>query len=510
MNEKQNSYWLFLKQSIISNKIIFFSAIITSIACFGFTITNFSIGVDDPLREYYLSFNSWGSMIQQGRLLHLFLNLFTGLFDFIPFLNDFIAASLFTLSSFLFAALIQYISNNRFSTLSISAFCCIYISYSIITEKFIYNLDVIATMLSYCCTALSLTYSHDFIKNGDRKSLVLAIILLFIAIGSYESFICLYFCGVFGIFIIQSMTKDEKLTWKEFFLKGLKYAMILVIAVVAYYLTVVIVQLISGQFGIFKRYNTWNSTPDFFKNLSNAANSLIKGFWVPKYLPMLEFAIASAVGVVFFTIYSFKKRSPILFVCYLCLFIGNLLIHISCGYYMFRASQTFCFFIALLAILIIHEASKTKTPQKILAILVALLVTVQTADMNRWFYNDYNRYQKDSFVINSIATRLAGECDLSKPVVFLNTPSDGYLNNLYFENQVNGHSLVYWGISGFSGQAMYYVFDAYGYDFIKKPTEEQIENARELLEKNSDEIGAWPSKSCIYEAEDFIIVNFDY
>ena len=77
MNKSKNTYWDIFKKDICANKIIFFSSLITAIACFGFTITSFSIGVDDPMREYYLYSNGWGSMIQQGRLLHVVFNALT-------------------------------------------------------------------------------------------------------------------------------------------------------------------------------------------------------------------------------------------------------------------------------------------------------------------------------------------------------------------------------------------------------------------------------------------------
>lgn len=172
---------------------------------------------------------------------------------------------------------------------------------------------------------------------------------------------------------------------------------------------------------------------------------------------------------------------------------------------MYRAAQTFCLFIALIALIILQKAQKVNMLKKPPILLVALVVTLQTADMNRWFYNDYNRYKKDSFVINTIATRLVSQFDVSKPVVFVNAPQNGYLSNTDRENQVNGVSMVYWGIDGFSKQAMYYVFDEYGYDFIKKPTEEQIQEAQKL----SENMDCWPNENCIMETESFIVVNFN-
>ena len=505
MNKSKNTYWDIFKKDICANKIIFFSSLITAIACFGFTITSFSIGVDDPMREYYLYSNGWGSMIQQGRLLHVVFNALTGLVDFIPFLNDFIAVCLFLLSALLLAALFQHIANSKFSTFSVAAFCCIYISYSIITEKFIYNLDVIVTMISYCCCVLSLMYAYRFVEEKSKICFLKSIITLIVALGSYESFIFLYFCGVFGLFIVQMCINNEKIRFKEFIQKGLQYALILIISIVIYYSTVALVQIATNQYGVFARNNAWKNVSGIFQNFLIITKALIKDFLVLDYFPLLEFFIASVLGAVFFIVYSIKKRNLILFISFCGLFAGNLFIHYSCGYVMYRAAQTFCLFIALIALIFLQKAQKVNMLKKPLILFVALIVTLQTADMNKWFYNDYNRYQKDSFVINTIATRLASEFDVSKPVVFVNAPQNGYLSNTNRTNQVNGVSMVYWGIDGFSKQAIYYVFDAYGYDFIKEPTAEQIQQAQKL----SENMDCWPSKNCIIETESFIVVNFN-
>ena len=128
--------------------------------------------------------------------------------------------------------------------------------------------------------------------------------------------------------------------------------------------------------------------------------------------------------------------------------------------------------------------------------------------MNLAFYHDYARYKKDEFVIHTIATWLVEECDVSKPVVFANRPPDGYLYSpVDGYGQSNGISMIYWGIATFGeleSPIMIENFRMHGYYFLVEPTPEQAK----LGNERSKELEAWPSKGCIKEYDDMIVVNF--
>ena len=296
-----STYWDCLKTKFLDNKRILVLVILTTVLCFGFTICNYSIGVDDPARNHYLYSSLVGSMIQQGRLLHVLVNGLTGIVDFIPFLNDFLGAALFGFSALLFCALLQYITKGKLRDFSCIAFCCIYISYSITNEKFIYQLDVVVTMLSYCLTALGLVYSYQYAQEKKLSLFFKSVGCLVLAFGSYETFVFLYFCGVFAIFILEIVINKKSLTIKEIILEGLKYALILITAMTLYYSIVCIVQLLTNQFGIFIRSNAWlGQERDFLENFILVTKKVAYPFLNFKYLPLLEFIICTIVGFILF------------------------------------------------------------------------------------------------------------------------------------------------------------------------------------------------------------------
>ncbi len=507
---KKRTYWDILRQDILSNKTLIFLVVFTGILCFGFTITNASIGIDDPARSYYLYSSNQGSMIQQGRLMHVLFNFLTRSVQFLPFFTDFVGAVLYTGSTLLFCALFQYITENRISTSAMAAFSCVYISSSILAEKFIYHLDVIVTMLSYCFMALALLYAYKAVKERSRLSVGKAVPVLMAALASYESFIGLYICCVFAIFILEILIRNEKRTVRTVLLDGVKYAGILLAALLLYYGLVYLVQAATGQLGMFQRFQAvWpeglNLVEIFFYVTKQLYLTFLQAF-SQSYLPILVFSLFSLIGASSFAILALRRKSMCLLLCFLGFWASNFIIHYAAGSFLYRAAQTFCFFCGF-TLLILLEVHPQPALRKTLCTAAALLVFVQSADMNRWFYNDYVRYQKESFVIHTLATKLVSDHDLSKPVVFTNAPYAGYLDTaLYSGRQVNGNSLVYWAGYAWNDKTqplVSEVFRMYGYDFVLSPTEEQYDQAH--LE--AEDMPVWPQEGSVAEFEDFIVVN---
>ncbi len=504
-----DSFWLILKKRLLSDKFFVALTVFVAVLSYGFAITNFSMGVDDPAAHHYLYTDGWGSMIQQGRLLHLLLNGLTGLIRFIPFFNDFLAVTLFVFSAWVLCALFQYITHGRLSPKSLALFSCIYLSYSIINEKFIYNLDVITTMISYLCFAFALLYSYQFVYEHRKIALLYAVLNILISISSYESFIFLYVGGVFFIFILKLLVNEDKVRFKELILKGLLFAAILTLAFVLYYSLVYALQMLTDQYGVFVRNSIWNSTEGHWRILKKTVKQILKDMLQFSYLPILIFDLFSAIGFFLFALFAVKRKSLVLFLCFGGMFASNFFIHLITGFVMYRAAQTFCFFVAAVALMFMFALERTniRIVRNTAYALAAFLVLLQAADLNRWFYNDYSRYKKEEFAVNAIATRLVAECDVSKPVVFTNRDDASYLYSTDAGGQVNGRSMLMWGVGAFrdtQSPMLIEIFKLHGYTFIQTPTAEQVQEAKE----KSKTMPAWPKKESIMEFEEYIVVNF--
>ena len=502
----------FLYKELKENKVLVFCAVLTTVLSFGFAVCNYSIGVDDTARNHYLYSTLPGSMIQQGRLLHVLVNLLFGTVDFIPFYNDILGAGLFCLSALLFCVLFRYVTDRKISILSCTVFCCVYISYSITNEKFIYQLDVVATMLSYCCTALALIYAYYFTVNRNVSCFLKSVLIMALGLGRYETFVFLYFCGVFSIFLLLILVNKEQTNIKILFLKGLQYAIVLICALVLYYGIVAIVQLATGQFGVFLRSNAWTALEisAYPQNFWLLTKMIGKQFLNFDYFPILEFVVFSGISLIIFTVLSVKKRDFLIFLCWLALFGGNFFIHYIHGSLMYRGAQTFCFFIGFVSLILAEQCLLKLKLKNMVIFFTICLVLVQAADMTRWFYNDYIRYKKDSFSVNVIANELITKHDMSKPVVFTNGwysfAHGGYLHTHYMSGgQSNGNSALYWAAGCLSGdiEVLFEFFRLEGYDFLIMPTQEEIVLANE----EAVNMPRYPYEGYIKETENMIVVN---
>lgn len=511
MTKSFNEYF---KETILKNKRLIIAVIIVTVLGFGFTITNFSIGVDDPAAYHYLHTDGSGSMIQQGRLSHVLFDKLTGSLTFIPFLNDFIGAALFGFSALVFCGLFLYVADGKLNDIELMAFAGIYISYSIISEKFMYNLDVIVTMLSYVCVAYSLALVCEFFNGGGGKQikpLLLSCLVLIVGLGSYESFVFVYVCGVFAIFVIECIVGEKKLTFKDVLLRGLMFLAVLLAALIIYYSIVHLVQTLTGQEG----RNKGGYVLGFFsgkEQFMEQVRELILAYrwWFDaSYLPMREFACFSVIGVVLVVALSIKRRSWLLPLCYVGFWFSNLGIYIVSGQYLYRTWQTLCLYVALMALLIAFCLRRIKVKRALISVLACWLIFVQLADLNLSFYNDYSRYKKEEYVIHTIATRLIGECDVwVKPVVFTCAGGEcGYLSSIAGEHRANGATMVGWGCIAFgeiTTPTMIDIFSMHGYNFIMEPSEKQAELGNKLAEN----MECWPKQGCIQEFDDIIVVNF--
>lgn len=489
-------------KSMLKNKSYVIALVLITIAAFGFEITHFSLGIDDFGINHYmdLSPDKVGNMLQQGRILHIMMYYLSGLVDVIPFLNNFIGSLLFFFSAVFFMALFEVVSEHEFSTLQKIIFSGLFVSYSITSFKFIYDIDVVVTMMSYVCVPLSVAFALDFCDTKKIGSFIKSVCFLFIAIGSYESFNAVYICTIIFSLILVAIYKDEKTI--NLIKKGMVCCVILITSLVVYYLLVKVLQVMTGNIP-YARTNIFSMGFP----IANVLRSIINRLLNVNLFFAIEFVIFAIISVGLAIYFSCKKKNPFIFIMFFGFGFFTLFVQIIQGYLYYRSCQTFNLFIACIALLCTEILWNKKICKQIVSIVMGIVLVNQLKDINLWFYKDYINYNKNVYAIHRIATDLNSAFPVhEKPVCFLNRDYESFLMTWDEDQKEIGESPIVSAI-GFLGDAtspeLIQLFKYQGYDFIIEPTIQQIQSARE----KSVGMPHYPQSGYIQEENDYIIVN---
>ena len=396
----RNDFFCNLKRDLKNHKFVMAVLLITT-ATFGFTFFNFSLGIDDFGFRYYMNLTkeSYGNMIQQGRLLHVVLYYITGLVDVVPFLNNFLSAILMALSAVATTALVNTAANSTLRTYEKILFFGLCVSYPAVAFKFIYDLDVLAVAISYLAVVFAVVYTFEFTQNRRKKDGIKAVLLTAIAISSYETFVSFFGCLVILCLILASIHSD--ITFKPTIKKGLWALGVLAVTIASYYLLVFLVQHATNN-PAYPRLNlfTQQDAPIYLALLGILGKSIN---------PWVFFSLENLVaifGFIFLGFYFVKKTGKkylhlLFWLFFLCLYSVN----IAQGALYYRSCQTFCLFVSTTALLFMI-LFRDKKPRKAVLALLTLLLLLQIKDTNTWFFKDWTNYQKNNYAIHRIATDL--------------------------------------------------------------------------------------------------------
>ena len=501
-----NKYKNMLLEFINKEKLFLFLITITCAASYGFTITNFSIGIDDTSVERYIH---GGELLSQGRFGAVILDKIFGVMTVLPFWTDFLAVLILVFAAIIWSILFKSVAKDKIKSGALIIFATIFVSYPLINEIFIYMPASLSICAGYLLTGIALILSYEFVLSKKISLGVISTLLMCFVVSIYESFAAVYICGFFAILIIKYIFQDEEREGlKKYFLYIFKFCLILLIAIL---LNLIISNILIKVIGLTRSDNgeksiLWlnkGSIQDVIGNLIEGLKNNF-GYMSTWYRPILVFLVTCIFTVVLAFVLAIRFKSITPAILMLGLGISNILLSLVQGAASpYRTCQSFAIFIGvvwmLLAVLIDGRYKKV-----ILYALVFILVLYQTRDLSQWFYNDYKRFEIDRTNIIHIAQTIEGNYgrNIQKPIVFIGNP--GQYQNIN-RNQTNGQSFLCWSIEAFDENSteLLKFMRIYGYNFAQ-PTNKQVSDAK----LKSKGMPSWPMKGYISEFSDYIVVNF--
>lgn len=493
-------------KSFVGNKyILIFTSLAVALG-YGFALTNPSISIDDTAASLYFE---GGELIAQGRFFPIIINRILGGINFTPFWLEFVAIILMVLAGLLYLCLFKKVTKDKLSKIAYVLFIPIFISYPIINEIFIYNTAVISIGIGYLFTAVATIFVYEFVSNKEKilSLLVLSVFLMSAVISTYESFVAVFLLGMAMILFLGYLYnyKDSGFNKKQW----IKIVLIFVsVVVVAALLEYIVTNVYIDTQSIIRSNNATTAIMWFGQNgvignirpfLGSLRDSFLGLHASLLYITVLQ--LASLALVVFATIKSFVNKNY-----WLLVFSGLLIFSIFSLAFVqgiaspYRICQGFALFIAFIAMVIYDQVPKKIRPLILLGVIY--LVTMQTYDLTKWFYNDNMRYQEERTVMINVAETIKKDFDETKPAVFIGEYRQG---SVIRHNQTNGYSFINWGKSTFDGPSTQLLkFLEMNGEYLVKPTMAQYEMAWD----NLDNMTRWPKEGSIAEYKGVIVVRF--
>lgn len=526
--------------SLIKDLRYIIPTILVTVMSFGFTINNAAINIDDTAFNVYYQGHM---LIEQGRFAPALYNKIFHIYEYNPFFLNLCAVMLFFMSAVAFCALFKVVSKDKLHPLTYTVFSCFLISYPLMNEIFSYMTASFTICISFLLTAVSLITVNELIENKKNwLCWIASVALLVLIISGYESFVAVYICGVFAIFILKYLFGEKKdKSFKKPILNGLISLVPLVLGI---FIEAIVSDNIMRIMKLSPNHNAqttiYYTTMGFSEALKHLKETVIvefgiNGLW---YLPIAIYLTACLITLIMMIMYTVKHKKPVIILLFFGLWLSTLLLSIIQGFASpYRTCQPFAVFVAFIMMLVAQEALKIDKIKIIKYTAVALLfltVFYQAKDLHQWFYLNYERFSYEKNIVSSVSERLNYNCDTSKPIVFhgyISYPPDilkkitvspndpklplansiaktfgikkNFKGNKFVQTNVN--LFINWGDIAFGqpGRETVKFFRMNGYSF-KMPTNAMAEEAESYLPLMSN----WPNKNSIMETDKFIIVKF--
>ena len=397
--------------------------IFTVIICFGFFLTNSSMGIDDELLDWYYIKFAAVSVGRIGRIAQWVIG-----YEYIPFFYDFIGVLLYALAIVISAeCFMKYIEG--FTKKQAVIFSCIAVSFPFAAFLFIFMIVTvhIGVVLLASQTAVYLFCKYIF-DNKNIKYLIFSYLCLMFSISLYETGVIYFLISLSFIMLLKK--KQIKNYGLTLLFSGITVFSYLFISKILKW----IMNIDYDRSEEFVKYDFCSIT-SFVNSLTGALNEL----W-ENYLQTINSDFGSfmvAVSIILFLIIllylAIRNRSVVTAI------IGIVMIFLPLstffmtgnGNLFYRVYMPFSYFAGITFALLFNFTVNKKIISSIFIALIVLIVLNQAKEMNRIFYTENLKYKEDLAFARFIMHDLRYNKLEHKPIVFAGKKEQIRLNYNY-------------------------------------------------------------------------------
>ncbi|MFJ7736042.1 glucosyltransferase domain-containing protein [Lysinibacillus sp. NPDC097287] len=481
-------------------KKIIWPTIFLLILCYGYEIVNFTLSIDEEKVNY--RGNDYAPWFVQGRIgigitKLLFLNT-----AYIPYLTTLLAAVFMAISALIWVYIINKLSINRLSKISMVIFIGMYLALPSVNASFFsfstYNLEI---ALGLIVVPMSIIYIIRATEN-KKLNILWASIFLTLAISLYQAFTTVFMLGV-TIVCFLWIYFGQKEDSKKFIFNAI---ITFISSLILFYLIEKLFQLFWPSSGYVDGFIRWGNAPAKVI-INDIYQGMYQKFFNINILDnILFFSLIAMVMILMLMLFNQRSsdEKSLLVTIFLTLPILPFSLCILTGNMMpYRTLLALPLFVAFVWFFVIYLLEKIVWVKGISVIVICLLLFVQIQSLNMIFYGDNVRYKMDENIGNVISEDIltSSRGDLSKPVVFIGAYSH-QSNPRIIEFDTLGASFFEWDNG--NNVRIHNFLRILGYKFLE-PSAEMIEEC--VNEINMDEIPNWPHEGSIIVNSEYIIVK---
>lgn len=167
--------------------------ILTTLSCYLFTITNSSVGIDDPCLFWYID---WKVFLSQGRWGYELISPIVNVSTFLPGWIDLCTVLVYLLTSCVWIVLFYEASYEKFSKESCVIFACIYMSFPYLAEVFIFMAADLPSAFSMFFGSVAALVTWYGMKKKKWLYNIFGALFIALGYGFYETSMIYYLCGI--------------------------------------------------------------------------------------------------------------------------------------------------------------------------------------------------------------------------------------------------------------------------------------------------------------------------
>lgn len=405
------------KDYLTLNKRGVAASVITAALGYGFLITSVSLSTDDTAFDTYFDH---GYSLRMGRLVMTLIQRVLDIVEMTPFWTELIAVLLLVIAGWRIVWFLDQKTEKHINEIFSAAFVCIFISYPLINEIFIYSTMAVSIGLGYVVTVCAAEHLNCFLENGEKKKLVFSIAFLMCAVSLYESFIPVFFClMLLGMFVEDRYREIRPSAVIKNSLAAIGTA------VVAIMINTVLGQICIRIFNLStltvpaNKVVIWTEQ-GIGQSIKGVLRTLFYDQFVAggEYLPILIFVIAVLLLTVNSIRRSFHRKSVTAVLCFAGMYIAAEVIIILQGQTYYRSCQAFSLIVALAGAVLVDKIFQIRLRRLAIAVLCAIIL-VQTQDLSRWFYLENQCSEAESNLTSNLVADMKKDGLEGKRIAFV-------------------------------------------------------------------------------------------